>query len=116
MLSNETKLKRINEKLKEYGLELQFSCFDLKTYTPKLYKVQEEPLLFSVYQLYGVQLGVKVVGNNKVKFYVITINGVDGHKQTGNWFELYVNWVKNIDSVINYCNNLSLEVPKYTDF
>lgn len=113
MLSNDTKLKRINEKLKQYGLEMQWGCYDLKSYTPRLLQLYAEPLLYKTYILYGIKLDVKVVAQNRVKFCVQKINGIDSSKQTGDWFELYVKYVKDIDSVINYCNSLSLEVPKY---
>lgn len=116
MLSNDTKLKRINEKLFQYGLKLEFGCFDLKTYTPILYKIQEEPVLYGTYRVYGIQLGAKVVGNNKVKLYVVNVTGIDGNKQSGDWFKLYVEWIENINGVINYCNNLSLVVPEYLNF
>ena len=34
MLSNDTKLQRINEKLEQIGAKFQWCCYDLKTYTP----------------------------------------------------------------------------------
>ena len=37
MLSNETKLKRINEKLRIFNCHIEFGCFDLKSYKPVIY-------------------------------------------------------------------------------
>lgn len=113
MLSNKTKLERINKRLEEIGIELRFDCYDLKTLTPKLYKNEEHSMNNAVYRLYGVRIGVRAVGLNRVKFEVIDIQGVDGSKQSGDWWELYVNKVKDIDALLKYCNNLCLEVPPY---
>lgn len=113
MLSNKTKLERINKKLEILGLKLRFDCYDLKTLTPKLYKNDSYSMNNAVYKLYGIQIGVREVGFNRVKFEVIDIHGVDGSKQSGDWWKLYVNKVKEIDTLLSYCNNLSLEVPPY---
>lgn len=111
MLSNKTKLERINFRLKEYGLKLEFACYDLKKYEPILsvYSAFE----YAVYKLYGIKMGVKVVDNNIVKFYVKEVHGADCVNKNDDWFLSYKRYVDKIYMLLEHLNNFKLEVPEY---
>ena len=69
MLSNDTKLQRINEKLGQIGAKLQWCCYDLKTYTPGLVNLRNYNSVYFVVEGYNLRLRT-FVENNKVIFSV----------------------------------------------
>lgn len=116
-MGQKVRYERINEKLSKYGLYLSFGSLNStrEYWLPSLQKIEDKSFEFKVYSLYGVFLNVKVVGGNRVKFYVRELNGINVAEQTGEWFKLYRDWINEIDKVMDYCNNLDLKVPKYVD-
>ena len=110
MLSNETKLKRINEKLSLFDLRIEFGCFDLKTYRPLLRGVKYVYSSFRNYKGVETHIGWRTEGN-KVIFYVKEIKPHGFSDENG--FHNFAKVVGEIDKILSYCNNLGLEVPKY---
>lgn len=110
MLSIETKKSRINEKLNMLGVNFDFGCFDLKTYSPMLRKVGSYGGLYPMIEGFSVHLGCEVQ-DNIVIFYAQRIGGeqMSSYKT----YETYINLVKAVNDIIKYCNSLQIEIPKY---
>jgi len=110
MLSNKTKLERINEKLGLFDLRLEFGCFDLQTYRPMLRGLNHIYSQFRNYNGVEVHIGYKVE-NNKVIFFVKEIkpHGFRNKEE----FTNFVMRVQEIEKIMNYCTHLGLEIPEY---
>lgn len=110
MLSNETKLNRINERLRPYNLKLEMACYDLKTYTPTLFLIDRRQPIYCERDGFRFKISVKVE-RNKVVLYVSKIFETDFSYYLGMInFMFIMNSVKND---LKYCNSLELEVPNY---
>lgn len=111
MLSNETKLERINSKLSKIGAKLEFACYSFETYTPTLKNIRKPN--HALYELEGVKflLGTRIVGN-RVELRVRGLEQVEfvSYLEYAN----YNKKLQEIFKVIEYCNSLGLEVPEYT--
>lgn len=110
MLSIDTKKSRINEKLNILGVNFDFGCFDLKTYSPTFRKVGNYKGLYPVIEGFSVHLGCEVQ-NNIVIFYAQKIGGEQMNSIKD--YERYISLVKAVNDIIKYCNSLQIEVPKY---
>ena len=110
MLSNETKLERINSKLSKIGAKLEFTCYSFGTYTPILKNIRKPNHAW--YEVDGIQffLGVRPVGNHVE----LRIRGLEGVKFVSYLeYACYVRKLQEIFKIIEYCNNLGLEIPEY---
>ena len=111
MLSNETKLNRINERLFPYNLKLEFSCYDLKTYTPSLFFIDLHKSLYCERDGFCFKINVGVE-KNKVVLYISKIFETDFSHYFGAINFLFI--LNSVKNDLKYCNSLGLEVPKYT--
>lgn len=112
MLSNETKLYRINEKLKPFNCHIEFGCFDLKTYKPCIYvNDKTTPICFGKYH-YPVELGLNIIGK-KVYLYIRKLYPVNF--ATSHEYRFYFDSLKDLNKVIEYIESIGLEVPEYKD-
>lgn len=110
MLSNETKLYRINEKLKPFNCHIEFGCFDLKTYKPCIYvNDKTKPISFGNYH-FPVDLGLNIVGK-KVYLYIRRLYPVNFSTAPEYWF--YFECLKDLNAVIKYIDTIELEIPDY---
>ncbi len=110
MLSNNTKLERINEKLYLIGAKLEWACFDLNTYTPTLINLNGPTSIYFSAEGYTFRLKTFVL-NNKVVFTVGEIPNITfKHYEQFNRFCMMIKMVKDI---LDSCNKYELEVPKY---
>lgn len=110
MLSNETKLYRINEKLKPFNCHIEFGCFDLKTYKPCIYvNDKTKPISFGNYH-FPVDLGL-TVRSNKVYMYIRKLCPVNFTSAPEYWF--YYECLKDLSKVIKYIDIIELEIPDY---
>ena len=110
MLSNETKLYRINEKLKPFNCHIEFGCFDLKTYKPCIYvNDKTKPISFGNYH-FPVDLGLNVIGK-KVYLYIRHLYPVNFTSAPEYWF--YFECLKDLNAVIKYIDTIELEIPEY---
>lgn len=110
MLSNETKLYRINEKLATFNANLQFGCFDLKSYQPVLYNKYKDNRFYFGNGLIQVWFRLRTV-NNKVEIHISELGLVRFDKPED--FEFYMASLKELKQALDYCNNLGLEIPVY---
>lgn len=110
MLSNETKLNRINERLSLIGAKLEFACYDLKTYTPRLVNINNSNSRYFVVEGYKLIFRT-FVENNKVVFGLAYIPEMcfSNYEEFNHFFTL----VKVIKDVLDSCNRYGIEVPKY---
>lgn len=118
MLSNETRLKRINERLLEaFNCYIGFEKECNVIYRPYLYlnvgnglKVRDghkfnlrgNPLLC-------VSLGLEVKGS----IVYLAVRGLDRksffHKED---FKIYLNFLKEVEAILSHCNSYRLRIPK----
>ena len=113
MLSNETKLQRINEKLSLLGAKLEFACYDLKTYTPRLTNIKNPNSRY--FTLYGYNLIFRTyVENNKVIFTLGYSPECAFDRYSD--FNQFVTMIRTIKDIMDTCNKYELEVPKYQGF
>ena len=110
MLSNETKLKRINDKLANFNAKLHFGCFDMKTYQPVLYNVYKDNHFYFGNGLIQVWFRLRTV-NNKVEIHISELGMIRFDKPED--FEFYMVALKGLKESLDYCNNLGLEIPVY---
>ena len=110
MLSNDTKLQRINEKLGQIGAKLQWCCYDLKTYTPGLVNLRNYNSIYFVVEGYNFRLRT-FVENNKVIFSLGEIPNIG----FGNYseFNRFFTAIRTIKDILDSCNKYGLEVPNY---
>lgn len=110
MLSNDTKLQRINEKLEQIGAKLQWCCYDLKTYTPGLINLRNYNSVYFVVEGYNLRLRT-FVENNKVMFSLAEIPHVKFENYSQ--FNHFCLMIKTVKDILDSCNRYGLEVPKY---
>lgn len=110
MLSVETKKNRINEKLNILGVNFEFGCFDLKTYSPMLGRIGSYKGLYPIIEGFSVHMGYEVQ-NNIVIFYAQRIGGEPINNYAD--YDRYISLVKAVNDIIKYCNSLQIEIPKY---
>ena len=123
MLSNETKLHRINEKLlNTFGCFIKFENDFNISYKPRFYNSlggmdgikAKNDFDGSVFEIKGhflirVRLNLEV-RHNRV---FIVVTGVSKKEFTdSNGFERYMTAMKKVQCAVDYCNSLGLEVPK----
>lgn len=105
MLTNETKLDRINEKLKEYGLNFSWASYNLQTYEPLMTLIDPDSFF--------LQMGINIncfIKNNVVRFYV---SHIEGRTFTEEGCKNMVDYLKKLNSDLDYCTNLKMKVPVY---
>lgn len=123
MLSNDTKLSRINEKLlNTFGCFIKFENDYNISYKPRLYRSlggldgikSRGDYDGSVFEVKGhsfLRVRIKVEVKGSRVFLVVT--GVGKKEFTDNTgFNRYMNGLKKVQFVVDYCNNLGLEVPR----
>lgn len=118
MLSNETRLKRINERLLEaFNCYIGFEKECNVIYRPYLYldianglkvsdghkfKLRGNPLLC-------VSLGLEVKGS----IVYLAVRGLDRksffHQED---FKIYLNFLKEVEAILSHCNSYRLRIPK----
>ena len=118
MLSNETRLKRINERLLEaFNCYIDFEKECNVIYRPYLYldianglkvsdghefKLRGNPLLC-------VSLGLEVKGS----IVYLAVRGLDRksffHQED---FKIYLNFLKEVEAILSHCNSYRLRIPK----
>lgn len=110
MLSNDTKLIRINEKLSIIGAKLEWACYDLKTYKPFLRNLKSPNSIYFNVEGYNVRLKV-FMENNRIIFGLGEIPNI----QFNNYdqFNHFYIMIKTIKDILDSCNRYGLEIPKY---
>lgn len=110
MLSNETKLIRINEKLKPFNCRIVFGCYDLKTYKPIIYANDKtKPISFGNYH-FRVDLGLNIICK-KVYLYIRHLYPVNFATLPEYWY--YFECLNDLNAVIKYIDTIELEIPDY---
>lgn len=114
MLSDKTKLKRINERLEKMNLKLVFQCMDLKTYTPslKILDVKRNNGVMYPYMIDNVEVYVKVT--NVQGLVVFTVEQINTRRLfKANQFKDFLKNLNKLNDILDYCNNLGMVVPPY---
>ncbi len=103
MLSLQTKVARANERLKVLGAKFDFGCGALKTYTPNLnYFVRPSKLVCSVENKGGFAF-----------FYIHSISVYNNYNADPSKFTEYIEDLKKVQAIMDYCNSLNIEVSMY---
>lgn len=111
MLSEDTKLVRINEKLSKYNIRMSWASYNLRNYEPCLYKINSDNLgIYSIYE--GIKFHITVrVENNRVIFFIDNL--CDNIFQTPFSLKTFILILREISNDLDYCSRLGLIVPEY---